>query len=91
MFPFSDDELLKPVLQSIDNVRHVLLKDGGDIEVLNIKDSCVFIRFHGACSGCPSRHETLRNSILAALQRDIHPDIKVIEASQQTSLSQIAK
>lgn len=79
MFPFSDDELLKPVLQSIDSVRPMLLRDGGDIEVVEIKDSCVFVRFHGACSGCPSKHATLHNAILSTLQQDIHPDIKVSE------------
>lgn len=79
MFPFSDDELLKPVLQSIHSVRPILLRDGGDIEVVEIKDSCVFVRFHGACSGCPSKQVTLHNAILSTLQRDIHPDIKVSE------------
>lgn len=79
MFPFSDDELLKPVLQSISNVRPMLLRDGGDIEVVEIKNSCVFVRFYGACSGCPSKHATLQNAILFNLQRDIHPDIKVSE------------
>ena len=79
MFPFSDTELLAPVTQSINSVRPILLKDGGDIEIVEIKNACVFVRFHGACSGCPSKNATLHNAILATLQRDIHPDIKVSE------------
>ncbi len=79
MFPFSDEELLGPVLQSINNVRPMLVKDGGDVEVVSIQNACVFVRFYGACNGCPSKHATLHNAILATLQRDIHPDIQVSE------------
>lgn len=79
MFPFNDSELLMPVTQSINSVRPILLKDGGDIEIVEIKNACVFVRFHGACSGCQSKNITLHNAILATLQRDIHPDIKVSE------------
>lgn len=79
MFPFSDKELLKPVLSSINKVRPVLLRDGGDIEVIKIEDARVFVRLQGACHGCASRHITLKNGIEATLQRDIHPDIEVIE------------
>ncbi|TLD84881.1 NifU family protein [Helicobacter trogontum] len=79
MFPFSDSELLAPVTQSINSVRPMLVKDGGDIEIVEIKNACVFVRFRGACSGCSSKNVTLHNAILATLQRDIHPDIKVSE------------
>ena len=79
MFPFSDKELLKPVLSSINKVRPVLLRDGGDIEVIKIENARVFVRLLGACHGCASRHITLKNGIEATLQRDIHPDIEVIE------------
>lgn len=80
MFPFSDDELLKPVLHSLEGIRPILKQDGGDIEVVRIQDSCVFVRFHGACSGCGSKNATLHNIVLHALQRDIHPDIQVKES-----------
>lgn len=79
MFPFSDSELMKPVAQSIESVRPVLLRDGGDIEIIEIKNACVFVRFSGACSGCASKQITLHNAILATLQRDIHPDIQIKE------------
>lgn len=79
MFPFSDKELLKPVLSSINKVRPVLLRDGGNIEVIKIENARVFVRLQGACHGCASRHITLKNGIEATLQRDIHPDIEVIE------------
>ncbi len=79
MFPFTDIELLNPVLNSISKVRPILLQDGGDIEVIKIENACVFVRFYGACSGCKSRHITLQNAIQSTLQKDIHPDIKVLE------------
>lgn len=79
MLPFSDEELLKPVLLTINQVRPMLLNDGGDIKVIEIKNGCVFVQFQGACQGCHSKHITLKNGIQSALQRDIHPDIEVKE------------
>lgn len=79
MLPFSDNELLKPVSISIEKVRPMLLRDGGNIEIVKIENGEVFVRFQGACSGCASKHITLKNGIEATLQRDIHPDIKVCE------------
>ena len=79
MFPFSDSELLKPVNLSIERVRPMLLRDGGNIEVLKIENAKVYVRLHGACSGCPSRNFTLKNGVELALKTDIHPDIEVVE------------
>lgn len=79
MFPFSDEELYRPVGSSIDKVRPYLLLDGGNIEVVKIENAVVFVRLQGACKGCNSRHLTLKNAIESTLQKDIHPDIKVIE------------
>ncbi|RDU67638.1 hypothetical protein CQA53_01135 [Helicobacter didelphidarum] len=79
MFPFSDEELLQPVLMSIEKVRPMLLRDGGNIEVVKIQNTKVFVRLEGACSGCLSRHLTLKNGVEQTLRRDIHPDIEVVE------------
>ncbi|PAF51700.1 hypothetical protein BKH43_00210 [Helicobacter sp. 13S00401-1] len=78
MFPFSDEELVSPVEASIDRVRPMLLRDKGNIELIKIEDATVYVRFLGACQGCPSINITLKNGVLRALQTDIHPDIKVV-------------
>ncbi|MGE4530090.1 MAG: NifU family protein [Acidithiobacillus sp.] len=35
-------------------VRHILNRDGGDIELVDIIDRDVRVRMKGACAGCPN-------------------------------------
>ncbi|RDU60775.1 NifU family protein [Helicobacter marmotae] len=78
MFPFSDEELLVPVEMVIQKVRPTLTLDGGDITLLGIKESKVYVRLEGACKGCPSSSNTLKYAIEDRLKREIHPDISVV-------------
>ena len=81
MFPFSDEELLKPVEASIDKVRPMLIKDGGNVTLLKIENGKVFVRLVAACKGCPSSAQTLKFGIERTLKNDIHPDIEVVNLS----------
>lgn len=77
MLPFSDDDLLEPVLNSFENIRPMLLRDGGDIELLGVKNGVVYVRLQGHCHGCPSSDTTLKYGIEKQLKIDIHPEICV--------------
>ncbi|MDR1797983.1 MAG: NifU family protein [Clostridiales Family XIII bacterium] len=51
-----------------DEVRPVLRRDGGDVEVVGIEeDGVVRIRLRGHCSGCPAADITTEQVIQAAL------------------------
>lgn len=78
MFPFSDEELQKPVLLAIEKIRPMLSNDGGNISILAIKDAKVYVRLEGACNGCSSSANTLKYGIEKQLKEDIHPGIEVI-------------
>lgn len=78
MLPFSDEELLPVVKQSLEKVRPMLLSDGGDMKLLEIKNGRVFIQFQGACHGCSASSQTLKYGIERQLKIDIHPDIEVL-------------
>ncbi len=91
MFPFSDEELGIPVKMAIDKVRPMLLKDGGDISILGIKDAKVYVRLEGHCVDCASAHLTLKNGILRQLQIDIHPEIDVIEVKGKQDWRSLTK
>lgn len=78
MLPFSDEELQPVVKQSLDKVRPMLVADGGDMQLLAIKDGRVFIQFQGACHGCAASGQTLKYGIERQLKIDIHPDIEVL-------------
>lgn len=83
MFPFSDEELHKPVLLAIEKIRPMLSNDGGDISILAIKNAKVYVRLEGACNGCSSSANTLKYGIEKQLKEDIHPSIEVVNIPRE--------
>jgi Fe-S cluster biogenesis protein NfuA len=62
----------------INLIRPAVQADGGDIELVNVKDDGVVeIRFHGACHGCPSSTMTLQMGIERNLREKI-PEITAV-------------
>lgn len=78
MIPFNDDELIEPVQKSLDLIRPMLQKDGGDLELLGIKNAVVYVRLKGACHGCSASAQTLKYGVERQLKIDIHPEISVV-------------
>ncbi len=78
MLPFSDEELLPVVTQTLDDVRPMLISDGGDMKLLAIKNGKVYIQLQGACQGCAASGQTIKFGIERQLKINIHPDIEVI-------------
>ena len=60
-------------------VRPALHMDGGDIEVVAIRDGVVQVRLLGSCSGCPSTIMTVIMGIEQELRKRI-PEIEYLEA-----------
>jgi Fe-S cluster biogenesis protein NfuA len=77
MIPFSDDELYEPVKVCLDRVAPKLALDGGGLDLVEIKNSEVFVRFKGACVGCSSKNTTLEYIIQKEIRESIHPEINV--------------
>lgn len=78
MIPFSDEELQEPVATVIERVRPMLLNDGGDIDILGIKEGVVYVRLLGACHGCSASTQTLKYGIERQLKIEIHPELSVV-------------
>lgn len=78
MIPFTDEELLEPVRASLDVVRPILVQDGGDMELLGIRNGVVYVRLVGRCHGCASSSQTLKYGVERQLKIDIHPELSVI-------------
>ncbi|MDD5157835.1 NifU family protein [Sulfurimonas sp.] len=78
MIPFTDEELMVPVKNTIDKVRPSLALDGGDIAFITVKNSKVYIQLKGACIGCASSGTTLKYGVERQLKIDIHPELTVI-------------
>ena len=79
MFPFTDEDLQEPVNNIIEKkISPMLARDGGAIELLDIKNAKVYIQLKGACVGCSASGSTLKYFDEKELKSAIHPDLKII-------------
>lgn len=69
--------LIEEVLE--EQIRPVLIADGGDVELYDIQGDRVQVILKGACGSCPSSNETLKVAIQARLQDAVLPSL-VVEA-----------
>jgi len=70
---------LEQVEETLKKIRPFLQMDGGDVEVVNIKDnSIVELRLLGSCLGCPMSQMTLRAGVERVLMKEL-PGIKRVE------------
>ena len=65
-----------------EKVRPALIKDGGNLEVIDMKAESgvteVYIRYSGACKGCPSAQTGTLDFVEEFLRKDLDPNIKVL-------------
>lgn len=67
------------VQAALELVRPALLADGGDVQLIDVKDGVVTLRLTGACGGCPMATMTLRNGIERVLKEKV-PGVKEVVA-----------
>ena len=71
---------MKDKVQAVlDSIRPNLRADGGDVELVDVKDGVVSVRLKGACAGCPMSTMTLKNGIERLLKQEIS-DVKEVIA-----------
>lgn len=54
------EETVTKVLEALESIRPFLNKDGGDIELIEIKDQMVYVKLQGNCNGCPMSFSTMK-------------------------------
>ena len=67
------------VEKALDLIRPALMADGGNVELVEIKDDVVKVKLTGACGGCPMSQMTLKMGIERHLKKEI-PEIKEVVA-----------
>jgi NifU-like protein len=73
-------QLSKKIEQIIDEqVRPVLQRDGGNIEIVDIKDTIVYCRLQGACATCASAAQTLKFIAEQPLKDMIDERLRIIQ------------
>ena len=67
------------VQAALEQVRPALLADGGDVQLIDVKDGVVTLRLTGACGGCPMASMTLKDGIERVLKQKV-PEVKEVVA-----------
>lgn len=63
----------------LDQIRPALLADGGDVQLVDVKEGVVTVRLIGACGGCAMATMTLRHGIERMLKEQV-PEVKEVVA-----------
>lgn len=79
--PLEGEALVARVREVLDECRPMVQADGGDIELLDVRDDVVHLQLTGNCVGCPSSQATLRHGIERRLKAKI-PQLVGIESPQ---------
>ena len=64
---------------ALDKIRPALRADGGDVELVDVKEGVVTVRLTGACGSCPMSTMTLRMGVERVIREDV-PEIKELVA-----------
>jgi len=76
MSPYKFAKKVEEVVEQY--VRPQLQHDGGDLEIVDIKDNVVYCRFAGACASCVGSGKTLKMLVEQALKDQVDERVRVI-------------
>lgn len=60
-----------------ERIRPAIMMDGGNIEVVDVKENKVYVKLVGACGTCPSSQLTLRMGVERVL-RERFPEMEAL-------------
>ncbi len=73
------DDLKERVQAVLETLRPALQMDGGDAELVDVKEGVVLLRLMGACAGCPMSTMTLKMGIEQRMKAEV-PEVVSVEA-----------
>lgn len=75
-----NEETKQKIKQKIEEIKPMLQRDGGDVELIEITDDGVVkVRLKGACAHCAMSLLTLKMGIEGYLKKNI-PEVKSVES-----------
>lgn len=77
--PLTSVQKINLIQMVLDEVRPVLVADGGDVELYDLEGDIVKVVLKGACGSCESSTATLKNAIEVRLRERVLPNL-VVEA-----------
>ena len=63
----------------LNQIRPNLVRDGGNVELVDATDGIVKVRLTGACGGCPMASLTLKQGVERTLKERV-PEVKEVVA-----------
>ena len=75
--PYQFSKRVEKVME--EDIRPMLQSDGGDAEIVDIKDTLIYCRLQGACAGCAHASQTLKMMIEKTLKDSVDESIKVVD------------
>lgn len=80
-------EIAKKVLDALDQLRPFLHTDGGDMELVEVRDDAtVVVRLMGACSDCSMSMMTLKAGLEEAVKKAA-PEVKAVIAENMPAIA----
>ncbi len=77
----SNIQRMQLIVKTIDEeIRPKLMLDGGDIELMDVEGSTVYVTLRGRCAQCRSSQVTIKNLVEKTLQEHVEASIVVKEA-----------
>jgi len=59
-------------------IRPMLQRDGGDVEIIDIKGNLIYCRLNGSCAGCINADQTLKMMVEQTLKDRVDEHIRVV-------------
>lgn len=75
--PFQFAKKIEKLLE--EHLRPMVQRDGGDLELVDIKGTTVYIELQGACAGCAGAGQTLKYLVERTLKERVDEHIRVIQ------------
>ncbi len=73
------NDLKERVQAVLETLRPALQMDGGEAELVDVKEGVVLLRLMGACAGCPMSTMTLKMGIEQRMKAEV-PEVVSVEA-----------
>jgi NifU-like protein len=78
-------EKMRRIQEVLDReVRPGLAMDGGDMELVDVQGSKVYVQLHGHCNSCASSSSTMKFFVEDKLRELVDPDIQVIDTTEHS-------
>jgi len=72
------EELVTKVMEALESIRPFLNKDGGDIELVDVKENKAFVKLLGTCSNCHISHSTMKLGVENTIKQHAPEILEVI-------------